>query len=450
MHRYFARFVIEAETPLAVGSDKLHFSQDSPVEKDFNGLPYIPGTAIAGAFQEGLGDDFKHYFGNTDNSQPEGSNIVFSDALLFDGNKVIEKMDNNVFNEPYYKEFKDLPIRPHARHDHKSTAIDGGLFDQEVVYKGSRFKFEVSLESQTPQNEIWALMLQKIQELNLFLGSGQYRGYGLCVIKELKTYYAGDFDALIAIDQSLNNDSGFKVENIQSSQINWQKLTLDTSQSLFHFGAGTSDDETDAVNYREKAIVWETEKDSSKNEKYLIPSFNEYFVIPGSSIKGTIAHRVAFHYNLVNKETNSIEIIAARCKKQGSEEIDLDKFKKEVDKITGENNKAVIALFGQAKESISETGKRGRVIIPDVFILVENTPEVKLMHNTIDRFTGGTLDTALFGEKAFYIEKLTINYTVEDCVEKIYLEKALKDLENGTLPVGGMAAKGHGIITGKS
>ena len=448
MHRYFARIVIEAETPLAVGSDKLHYSQDSPVEKDFNGLPYIPGTALAGTFQDGLGEDFEHFFGNTDNSQPEGSNLIFSDALLFDGKEVIEKMDNQVFNKPYFKGFKELPIRPHARHDHKATALDRGLFDQEVVYKGTRFKFEISLESQTPQNEKWKLMLNKVQSFNLFLGSGQYRGYGLCTIKELKTFYAKDFEAYAAIDPSLCNDTGFNTDEKNKHQLEWKQLRLNTSQSLFHFGAGSSDDETDAINYREKAIKWELNKEA--NLDYYTPTFDEYFVIPGSSIKGPIAHRVAFYYNLDNKGTISLEKIAASCKKEGSDSVDLDKFNEMVKSITGENNPAVKAFFGQAKESATETGKRGRVIIPDVFIPTKNAPEVKLMHNTIDRFTGGTLDTALFSEKAFYIDELTINYFVEPIEDEKYFGKALADIKKGTLPIGGMAAKGHGIINGKS
>jgi len=47
-HRYIARIIVEAETPLAVGSDNQQEDMDSPVAKDFNGLPYIPGTALAG------------------------------------------------------------------------------------------------------------------------------------------------------------------------------------------------------------------------------------------------------------------------------------------------------------------------------------------------------------------------------------------------------------------
>jgi hypothetical protein len=143
-------------------------------------------------------------------------------------------------------------------------------------------------------------------------------------------------------------------------------------------------------------------------------------------------------------------MLAARCKKEGSDEIDMEKFKKEIESVTGENNPAVKALFGQAKESATETGKRGGVIVPDVFIPTKNAPEVKLVHNTIDRFTGGTLDTALFSEKAFYIDELTINYFIEPSKEEKYFGRALADIKNGTLPIGGMAAKGHGIINGES
>ena len=50
-HRFLARFVIEAETPLAVGSGEKDILTDALVATDVNGLPYIPGTAIAGVLR---------------------------------------------------------------------------------------------------------------------------------------------------------------------------------------------------------------------------------------------------------------------------------------------------------------------------------------------------------------------------------------------------------------
>ena len=47
-HRFLARLVIEAKTPLAIGSGEKDIISDALVATDVNGLPYIPGTAIAG------------------------------------------------------------------------------------------------------------------------------------------------------------------------------------------------------------------------------------------------------------------------------------------------------------------------------------------------------------------------------------------------------------------
>ncbi|SOE24065.1 CRISPR/Cas system CSM-associated protein Csm3, group 7 of RAMP superfamily [Spirosomataceae bacterium TFI 002] len=438
MIRYIARFVIEAETPLAVGSDTLHYNQDAPVEKDFNRLPYIPGTALAGAIRENLNGSFEEYLGQTEDlTQPLGSNLIFSDALLFDGVHVLDKLEDNVFSTPYFAWFEELPIRPHAKHDHKGSAKDGGLFDQEIVYKGSRFKFEISLEHTSPKNQLWDSFLQEVRNMTLFLGSGQYRGYGLCKIVDLKTAVCNTFDEYIALNPSLSVDENFiAIKNLKNSVDKWQTLILNAQNSLFHFGSGYEDDEVDAACYKENIIIWD-----EPNK----PSQQENFVIPASSIKGALAHRVEFYHNVENKVY--IDEIAKPFRDKITGKItDQDGFKKAIEKKTGENNDAVSALFGSAKDSKSEMGAKGRVIFKDIFIPVDNATEVKLMHNTIDRFTGGTLEGALFSEKAFQVEQLTLEYLTEPTKEEKYLHQALEDIKNGILPIGGLAAKGHGII----
>ena len=59
--RYVAHIIIEADAPLKVGSNAMDFLQDSPVQKDWNGLPMILGTSIAGVlrkeFDKALVDD---------------------------------------------------------------------------------------------------------------------------------------------------------------------------------------------------------------------------------------------------------------------------------------------------------------------------------------------------------------------------------------------------------
>jgi len=43
--RYIAHVTLEADTPLKVGSSASDFMKDSPIQKDWNGLPMILGTS---------------------------------------------------------------------------------------------------------------------------------------------------------------------------------------------------------------------------------------------------------------------------------------------------------------------------------------------------------------------------------------------------------------------
>ena len=79
MANYTAHITIEAETPLKVGSNNSDFLQDAPVQKDWNNLPMILGTSIAGVLRKDFKGDVDNIFGN-DN----GSKVIISNALLVD------------------------------------------------------------------------------------------------------------------------------------------------------------------------------------------------------------------------------------------------------------------------------------------------------------------------------------------------------------------------------
>jgi CRISPR/Cas system CSM-associated protein Csm3 (group 7 of RAMP superfamily) len=65
--KYIARFTIESETPLAVGSGEKDILLDRVVAKDANGLPYIPGTSLTGVLRHALGNEsfVEDVFGTT-------------------------------------------------------------------------------------------------------------------------------------------------------------------------------------------------------------------------------------------------------------------------------------------------------------------------------------------------------------------------------------------------
>ena len=67
MYRYrlLCRIVMESATPLAVGSGQKDIFTDATVARDANGLPYIPGSSIAGVIRHSLKSfpDLKHWMG---------------------------------------------------------------------------------------------------------------------------------------------------------------------------------------------------------------------------------------------------------------------------------------------------------------------------------------------------------------------------------------------------
>ena len=47
-YRYEARLIVEADTPLAIGSGEGNMMTDRLVIRDVNGLPFLPGSTISG------------------------------------------------------------------------------------------------------------------------------------------------------------------------------------------------------------------------------------------------------------------------------------------------------------------------------------------------------------------------------------------------------------------
>lgn len=90
--RHLAQLTIELDSPLSVGCGCPTIMTDSPVLTDINGLPYIPGTSVAGVIRhtllamdgEGNADSeiIKEIFGYQERKSGEGSKIIFTDAVM--------------------------------------------------------------------------------------------------------------------------------------------------------------------------------------------------------------------------------------------------------------------------------------------------------------------------------------------------------------------------------
>lgn len=451
-YRFLARFVIEAITPLAVKSGDNNMLTDSLVALDVNGLPYIPGTSIAGVIRHAIGNDkAKDFFGKHESEKAEdrhGSDIIFTECRMVgkDGTVIDGMAFDVLLNDDFYSHFRKLPIRQHVRINHRGVASDSGKFDEQVVFKGTRFCFEFEILSQGEKGQdIFNSIIGILRDDTLRIGSSTRRGLGEIKIYSLQTAVLNlnnklDLQAYLDKPSSLNNGdwSKWKQEDVTttiSSCKEYHKYELRLKpDDFFLFGSGMGDDEADMIPVKETCIYW----------KEMLPIFQtELVLIPGASVKGALAHRVAFYYN------------------QLTDQYADGKTEKELDEICGSNNLAVKELFGyegEKKEGKTVEQKVGNVIISDVF-LDKQLNDKLLNHIAIDRFTGGTIDGVLFSEKVIYDSMVEgegyyrINILVrhQDYTVGVItsFEKALKDICCGMLPLGAGINRGHGCFCGK-
>ncbi len=443
-YRFLARIVIEAKTPLAVGSGDNNVLTDALVATDANGLPYIPGTSIAGVVRSMINDEqlVNNVFGFQKKQDGEGSKIIFTEAkLLNELGNVMDGLSPTVLANPFLKEYTSLPIRQHVRINERGTAEDKGKFDEQVVFAGSRFCFEMEMYAEN-DNEDKANIKEALKQIcksSFRLGGGTRCGFGEIDIIDIK--FSGlnlENNLQLYLDKSSNLQESAKwqgwkpYEKSAEKDENWAEYTLIlTADDFLMFGSGFGDEEVDAIPVVEKRVKWTNGKGEFTKELVLIP---------GTSVKGAIAHRTAFYYNKLNQRFAG---------EQGDNRPKV-----------GTDNEAVVALFGKTgkDENGKEKQERGNVIISDVFAEEEDKLTDKIFdHVAIDRFTGGAVNGALFNEKAFYAkeQKFIIHILVKKAVleqdtniQKAF-ENALRDICNGILPLGGAVNKGYGMFSGK-
>lgn len=427
MNKFIANITIEAKTPLKVGSKAIDFLQDSPVQKDWNDLPMILGTSLAGVlrkefkkeFSEEKVDDIFGYESKQSNKDEDrekikGSRLIISNALLCDEDgEVCEGLLTQ--KSDFLQNFSSLPKRDHTAITSKGVALEHSKFDEEVVYKGSRFKFNLELLVDNGIKEDDFKNILNILYKNSFrVGGGSTKGFGKIEVINIKyDEFDNNSDKYKNFTNSLNItlSKPFKAENIEDKEYRVYKITL-TPDDFYMFG-GWYDSEADNSSVYEKIILHEDSVSKISKRKILIPA---------SSIKGAISHRTTFYYNLLNKKF-----------------VGDDAF---------EN---VEAIFGTKKDN-DKNGNKGKVIFSDIFLNDDEKTKI-FDHVSIDRFTGGAIEGALFQEKTISSKQelkfeILLDKKVEDKALEAF-EKALDDLCIGMLPLGGATTKGHGVFTGK-
>lgn len=468
-YRHLARIVIEATTPLAVGSGEENVMTDRLVATDVNGLPFIPGTALAGVLRHVStaenSEQINDLFGFQRKNDGAGSRLILSSARMLEGKgKVIDGIySKNILADKFLKYFAKLPIRQHVRITHKGASEQGGKFDEQVVYKGTRFCFEMELISEAEDEGVWKTILDQFRHPAFRIGGGTRKGFGEIKVVDCKAEtidLRSNLSRYLEKSASLEDKTGWwksassyaGEKNVKSNWVTYE-LAL-KPEDFFLFGSAFGTDDADMSYVTEPVIEWKDDE----------PDFTENRVlIPAASVKGAIAHRVAFHFNKINEvfadkliDPASIDEL---CKKgyynfrcQPGDRFNSKNYDDRISLVTT-YNPAVRKLFGYALDDDKEKGaQRGNVILSDIF-LKEDAKKL-LNHVAIDRFTGGAMDGALFSEEVVqHKDQFTLCMLVnQEAFKTKYVREAfentLHDLCSGMLPLGGGTMRGHGCFKG--
>lgn len=428
-----ARLTLQAESAHGIHSghgDSLH---DVLLVRDANGLPAIPGSSLAGVLRHAYarlhgaeaGDALFGMLG--DEGHP--SWLLVDWGLVHDANdEPCEGMIDpaRIANDPilgFLQDDKPL-VRQRVRLDHRGAAADTGKFDTTLIPAGARYTHWLGYwcDGSQASLERWERLLDLLGgPIRLGhgtrSGTGHFRTHALATASwDLRT---AEGRAGYAQRPRLRREQHSLAPHASTAGVGPLEVRLQLqAEDGWRIGGGERslsphEREPDLVPQHEARIEWQGGKGRPGRQLHLLP---------GSAIKGALRHRVAYHYRRLGQEWAEASLAPT------------------------EQCPGVRQLFGNAED---DAGEAGILVFRDIQMPEASTRV--LMHNRIDRFTGGVMRGALFSEEVLWQTPLTVSITVLDGHEvepraREALQCALEDLASGWLPLGAGGSRGLGTF----
>ena len=427
-------------SPLAMGCGE-NYLTDSDIIRDSRGLPYIPGTALAGVYRRIFSDKTaEKYFGpeltkeKINQAAREGTNPLSDSA--------VRVYDAHLLNP----EKRVIGKRDMVALDEYKTAIEGLKFDFEILEPGVTFVtyLEQTMEQEEQQYvsdeiaaawlagkitlgaktrrgygktegvkaEPWIFHLEKKEKLELWLDFDMYKKnipeevYGKC--EESAGKLPSCLSALMPGTEVYRQKAKiYQNQEIQLAEEPVCRICLELKQQggLSIRQYSTDVDEADYKQLTRKGGASEDGQEALEG----VP------VIPGTSWAGA--------------------------------------FRAHMSRLEPEFSQGNLAekIFGSAKEK-GQDSQRSRIRFSESSL--RGGLWVTYTRNAIDRFTGGTVDGALYTEKAYFNGRTSLEIDCDfDGLEKEdrkefarIMAGAILDLHNGYLSVGGLTAVGRGLF----
>ncbi len=410
-----AEGTLTLQSPLLIGSGNSTSDNDIDINvlKNKDGIPFLPGTSLTGvlrAFMERESPECaEQLFGSADDMKDDSgqSMIILHDIPLTNSIPITR---DGVSIDPL-----------------TGTAMKAHKFDYEAVSRDAEGPFRMIITlRQIHTDENGCLMpemekainhlLQKIAS-GFQLGAHGSTGLGQVKVQNLEKYFY-DF-----------RDKNSVVSWLMPENKNFSPSKTTVKGNVIPF----LDD--DFVVEAEFALPYsliirdykQSETISKGQEQVSIHAVslkeNGSYVIPGSSWKGSLRQRAGYILNTLGKS----QALVSSLMGPSPQEVKANPDKKWKGRF-------------QVKESL---------IRPDC---VEDTPQSRIR---IDRFTGGTIDSALFTVKPLWGKEndaiVKLQFQIENALdyEAGLALCLLKDLWLGKLAIGGEKSIGRGILHGK-
>ena len=384
--KYVYCIQVSLASPLCISSGDGDLT-DSDVVVNGEGMPFIPGSSLAGAMRAYLlkkkSVDCIFGYENMKDASGKMSSMFVSD-LLFDG-KV------------------KTTIRDGVKLSSEKTAISGAKYNMEVIDTGAKGSFWLELVIREKDNEdVWVEQINKVflglKNGDIRLGSKKTRGYGEVNILSIK-------EKVFTKDNALEYKDSYK--NLENNHSWNEKVDSFENASSIYISI--------KVPLKLEGGISIRQYQAKKGEPDFVHiTANEKPVIPGTSFAGAIRHRLTDILQDINaSNTNSIL----------------------------EN------MFGYVKEK--EDAKISDITIGEC--VIENSIRMNLTRNSISRFESGAKNGALFSEMCYVggTTMLDIRVKKSEHDKQIVglLLLALKDVQNGFLAVGGQTSIGRGLFS---
>ncbi len=468
-HIELARVTLEFSTPMVVGAAASADLDDLACVRDANGLPAIPGSSIAGALRHALAETdpqcdpvccrlFGYQRQGVESHAESGqtSRLQVSWAQVHDSrDRPVPAVGVDPAADSVLRFLAAGAVRDHVRLDHRGVVDRDGKFDERLVPAGARFSFELLLDRSVVADGPGLASSDQLPDLEQLvallassgfrLGGRTRRGLGAFEVRrwlhrrfDLKNPDDRQALAQLPVDLAAPVPAGVLNEREvpQPAEIRGSRnavLRL-TPEDFFLVGEGAPFEARERTNpkdrythvdrfpYREHRVLWEEGRGTVTERPEL--------VIPATGIKGALRHRVAFHAHVL-----------------------LGRFAD--GKVEGWDDGAaslVESLFGSARDE--DAGVPGRVLVSEG--RKRSYQHGLLSHVSLDRFTRGPMDGALFGEAPVWgqgdpweVQVQVLGWADLEKEARSALEKSLKDLCEGRLAIGSGANRGHGYMNGE-